>query len=153
MVKNAFMCSGCNNTYLEKKDAVNCEFEHQKDRRKQEIIIEKNKKMVFSSNIKIRKAEFEKNFSNINLKINDKYDLIILMGNKGGDYIPYRCLLPHQVYIDDLRNAFEEEGFEVISVVGIKSDEVFNIVYKDAYGFQRWGKSEKKKEKKDDTKG
>lgn len=65
-------------------------------------------------------------------------DLIVLMGNKGGGYVPYRCLLPHQVYLDDIEKDFEKKNFEVIYAAPVKSKMPFQIAYADDYDRQRW---------------
>lgn len=67
-------------------------------------------------------------------------DLVILMGNKGGGYVPYRCLLPHQIYMDDLKADFEKHFFEVIYVLPVSSKAPFQIAYSGTYGKQRWAK-------------
>lgn len=67
-------------------------------------------------------------------------DLVILMGNKGDGHIPYRCLLPHQVYVDDIKKAFEEQHFEVIYILPVSSKAPFQIAYNGNYGKQRWAR-------------
>ena len=74
----------------------------------------------------------------LDFKVPKNCDLIILCGNNGDGYIPYRCLLPHQVYLSDIRETFEEEGFEVIYVVPVNSKLPFAIAFNGEYGEQRW---------------
>jgi hypothetical protein len=147
MVKNSFTCNECGKSYLKKEDAIKCEEKHEEERRKLAEFVEKNKEMVFSKNVEVKKEDLENQFGGVKINFKDEHDLIILMGNKGGGHKPYRCLLPHHVYVRDIREAFEKEHFEVICVVGIKSSDVFPIAYKDGYGFQRW----KDLESKDDA--
>ena len=78
-------------------------------------------------------------------------DLIVLAGNIGGGWLPYRCLLPHQVYVEDLRKAFEEKRFEVIAVMPLVSKNVFSIAYKNEYGRKRWNNCEKENKKPSNT--
>ncbi len=144
MVKNSFTCNDCNKSYLKEEEAIACEKKHKEEKQKNEELIKKNKKMVFGKTVKITKNSFDTHGGGVNFKVPKDCDLIILMGNKGGGYIPYKCLLPHQVYVSDLREAFEKEHFEVICVVGVKSSDVFPIAYKNGYGLQRWKDLEKK---------
>lgn len=156
MVTNSFTCCDCATSYAKEKDAVECEGNHENQREERAREIKKNKKMVFSKNAKVTKKDLDDQFGGVEIKFKEKYDLIILMGNSGGGLRPYKCLLPHQVYVNDLREAFEEHHFEVICIVGIESSNVFPIAYKDGYGFQRWGDMEPKddvSEAKDKVKG
>ncbi len=138
MVKQCWLCKDCNKPYYIKKDALNCEKRHEKHKLEQEKIHKENQKMVFGKGVKITKNHFDTHGGGVDFKIPKNCDLIILMGNKGGGYVPYQCLLPHQVYVTDLREAFEEHGFEVIYVVGINSESPFQIAYQNKYGFDRW---------------
>lgn len=79
----------------------------------------------------------------LDFNIPKHHDLIILAGNKGGGYIPYKCLLPHQVYLTDLKKDFIEHNFEVIYVIPVKAKLPFPIAYRDDYSHQRWHKDEK----------
>ncbi len=142
MVKNVFMCVECQKSYLEKEDAINCEKKHEDYREEQLRIHKENQKMVFSKSVKITKTAFDTHGGGVDLKIPKDCGMIILMGNKGGGRVPYRCSLPHQVYIKDLREAFEEHNFEVIEVLPVKSKDIFNVVYKDKYSFDRWSKDD-----------
>jgi len=74
-------------------------------------------------------------------KVPKDCDLIILCGNSGGGHRPYKCLLPHQMYLDDLKEDFEKHGFEVITIFPVKSKTNLNIAYNGDYGKQRWGNS------------
>ena len=108
--------------------------------------------ILFSKSVKIGRSIFDSddsvakrglaNGGRVDFDVPEDCDLVILMGNKGGGYVPYRCLLPHQVYVDDLKDAFEEKHFEVIYVIPINSESTFQIAYNGSYGKQRWGKSE-----------
>lgn len=144
MVKNSFTCDECNKSYLKSISAVACEKAHEVERKKNAELIEKNKKMVFSSNVEVRKEDLEDQFGGVKIYFKEKCDLIILMGNSGTGLKPYQCLLPHQVYVRDLRETFEENDFEVIKIVGVMSKDVFPIAYRNDYGFQRWKESEPK---------
>ena len=62
------------------------------------------------------------------------------MGNNGTGLRPYRLLLPHQVYVKDIREAFEEKNFEVIVMVPVKAKDYLNIAYKNKYSYDRWKK-------------
>jgi len=143
MPTKSWRCNGCHKVYPKEEGALECEQEHRKDEAEQKKLDEENKKMVFSNAVKITKDAFDTHGGGVHFKIPKDCELIILMGNRGGGYVPYKCLLPHQVYVNDLREDFEEHDFEVISVIGVKSKDVFNIVYKDDYGFKRWGKEKK----------
>ena len=90
--------------------------------------------------IKIRKSNFVKVDFMFDFDIPEDCDLIVLMGNKGSGYVPYRCLLSHQVYLQDIKEAFEKEHFEVIFVLPVNSLHPFAIAYNGEYGKQRWGK-------------
>ena len=75
-----------------------------------------------------------------------KPSLVILMGNKGGGLEPYTLLLPHQIYVSDLRETFEKEDFEVIVLIPLRSKDYINIVYRDKYSFDRWVEKDAKSE-------
>lgn len=108
------------------------------------------KDVLFANGVKIGKSIFDShprnesdglvNGGRLDFEVPKDCDLIILMGNKGGGYVPYRCLLPHQVYLDDIKEAFEKWFFEVIYVVPISSKAPFQIAYHGEYGKQRWEK-------------
>lgn len=70
----------------------------------------------------------------------EDFDLVILCGNSGGGYIPYRCLLPHQVYVAELKKAFEEYHFEVIYALPVRSRDAMLLVGKSDYEINRWEK-------------
>ena len=142
MVKNSFTCGNCNKTYLKEEEAIACEKKHEEEKKEQEKQIEENKKMIFGNRVKINKSCFDELGGCLDFKLPKDCDLIILMGNKGGGYVPYQCLLPHQVYMKDIKETFKEKGFEVIYVVGIKSNDAFPVAYKDKYGFNRWKESD-----------
>lgn len=144
MPNRIWSCKDCERTYLEKEEALQCEEKHRVDKKVEERLHKENKKMVFSKAVKITKNAFDTHGGGVDFDIPKDCDIIILMGNRGGGYEPYKCLLPHQVYVSDLREDFEEYHFEVIYVVGINSEDVFQIVYKDNYGFQRWSKKDAK---------
>lgn len=153
MVCKGFLCEVCSNSFTKEKEALKCEEKHKEEKRKQEEIIAKNKGMRFSKCVRVTKEELNDQFGSISFDVPKDCDLVILMGNRGTGYIPYRCLSPHQVYINDLRETFEKENFEVIYVVPVNSDTPFQIAYKNGYSEQRWSKedvkgSEKEGEKK-----
>ena len=65
-------------------------------------------------------------------------ELVIVCGNKGGGYKPLRCLLPHQIYEENLKKWFEEDGFESISIFSVKSSENILVAVKNEYCKKRW---------------
>lgn len=77
----------------------------------------------------------------LRFKTPEDCDLVVLMGNTGTGYKPYRTLLTHQVYVDDLKKDFEKHHFEVIYVLPVSSKAPFQIAYNGEYGKQRWAKS------------
>jgi hypothetical protein len=79
----------------------------------------------------------------LNYEMPEGCDLVILMGNRGGGYEPYRCLLPHQIYMDDIKEAFEKEGFEVIYVAPLSARAPFPIAFNGDYGRKRWQEEER----------
>ena len=91
--------------------------------------------------VKIEKSVFDREGGVFDFEVPKDCDLIILCGNKGGGYIPYRCLLPHQVYLKDIKKTFEEEKFEVIYVIPVNSKKSFKIAYNGEYGKSRWENS------------
>lgn len=151
MVKNSFTCNDCNKSFLDEQSAIDCERKHEEDRLEKKKIMEKNNKMVFSCNVEVKEEDLETQFPGVKIKIKGDYNLIILMGNRGFGYQPYKCLLPHQMYVNDIRESFEENDFEVIYFVGIKSKDVIPVAYKDQYGFQRWVKTDELSSKQKTT--
>lgn len=97
-----------------------------------------NEDILAAKGVKIEKSTFDPPGGMLDFDIPKDCDLIILMGNKGGGYSPFRCLLSHQVYVKDLREIAEEEGYEVFYVLPFKSSDPFPIAYKGDYGRQRW---------------
>jgi len=98
-----------------------------------------NKKEIkLSKLIKINKSTFDEEGGVFSFDMPKHHDLIILAGNKGGGYIPYKCLLPHQVYLKDIKKDFEENDFEVIYIIPVKSKLSFPIAFNGDYGKQRW---------------
>lgn len=98
-----------------------------------------NKKDIKIAKIaKIEKSSFDEDGGMFNFEIPKDCDLIILAGNKGGGYIPYNCLLPHQVYLSDIKETFEKEHFEVIFMIPFNSKEPSPIAFNGDYGQQRW---------------
>ncbi len=138
MVKQKWSCSECDKVYSSEKEALECEQKHEIENQEAEKIRKENAKMVFDKVVKVTKSNFDTTGGNVDFQVPKGCDLIILMGNRGGGFVPYQCLLPHQVYVNDLRKAFKEHGFEVIYVIGVKSKDTFPIVYANAYGFGRW---------------
>ena len=94
----------------------------------------------FPKTVTITKNAFDTHGGGVSFEIPKDCDLIILCGNSGGGYQPYQCLLPHQVYIKDLKETFKEKHFEVITIIPVKSDTAMDIAYNGMYGEQRWGK-------------
>lgn len=88
--------------------------------------------------VEIKKSTFDSTGGMLSFEVPKDCNLIVLMGNRGGGYVPYRCLLPHQVYLRDIREAFEKHAFEVIYVVPISSEAPFPIAYANEYGRGRW---------------
>ncbi len=88
--------------------------------------------------IKIRKSGFGGKGGMFDFEIPKDCNLVVLAGNKGGGYEPYRCLLPHQVYLSDIKKTFEETDFEVIYVIPVDSEFPFPIAFNGNYGKQRW---------------
>ena len=142
MVKESWLCSDCQKPYLKKEDAIECEKKHAEYEKEQEVKRKENAKMIFNKGIEIDKSCFDDLGGYMDFKIPDDCDCVILMGNKGGGLIPYQLLLPHQVYVSDLKDTFKEEGFEVIVLIPIKSKDYMNIAYKDKYSFDRWVEKE-----------
>ncbi len=140
MIKQTWTCSECKKTYENKEDAIKCEAEHEKEKIKQKKIIEENKKMIFGKSVKIHKSSFDNLGGCVDFKVPKDCNCVILMGNKGGGLIPYQLLLPHQVYVSDLKKTFKKEGFEVIVLIPIKSKDYMDVVYRDKYSEQRWNK-------------
>ena len=87
-----------------------------------------------------KKGEKRKIGGMVYFDVPDDCGLIVLAGNNGGGHQPFCSLLPHQVYMDNLRDVFKEKDFELISVLPVRSQEVFNLVYRDQYSKQRWCK-------------
>ena len=140
MPKQTWTCSECDKTYSNQEQALECEKKHDEEAIRMTKIHEENSKMRFPKGIKITKSDFDTTGGNVDFDVPKDCDLIILMGNRGGGYVPYSSLLPHQVYMNDIRETFEEEDFEVIYIVPIKSKDVFPIAFKDKYSEDRWKK-------------
>lgn len=98
----------------------------------------KQKDIKLAKGIKIEKSTFDKEGGVFDFEIPKHYDLIILAGNKGGGFVPYSCLLPHQVYLSDIKETFEKTDFEVIYVIPVKSKLPFHIAFNGDYGKRRW---------------
>lgn len=147
MVDRCWLCSHCSKPFQDEEDAVECEKKHEEYAEAQKKLMKENEKMRFPMHVKIKGSGFDELGGMVDFDLPKGCDLIILMGNKGGGYVPYNCLLPHQVYVSDLREDFDKHGFEVISLVGINSKDPFQIAFKDDYGFQRWSKSGDKYQK------
>jgi len=99
-------------------------------------------KINIAKGIKINKSSFDVD-GQIDFKVPKDCDLIILCGNSGGGYRPYQCLLPHQVYVKDIKKTFEEKHFEVIYALPVKSCESILLVGRDDY-LSRWENKENK---------
>lgn len=75
----------------------------------------------------------------LSFDIPEECNLIILCGNKGeGHQTSFRCLLPHQIYVDDLKEIFEKEHYEVITLFPVRSSENINVAYRDDDSKKRW---------------
>ena len=94
--------------------------------------------MEKAKGIKISRSVFDEEGGCFNFEVPKYCDLIILCGNKGGGYVPYRCLLPHQVYLKDIKEKFKESDFEAIFVLPVKSKNAFLIAGKDDYCINKW---------------
>jgi hypothetical protein len=96
------------------------------------------KDVKLAQGINIKKSIFDKDGGMLDFKLPLCYDLVILCGNKGGGHTPYKCLLPHQVYLSDIKNDFEKYNFEVITIFPVKSKTNSYIAYKGDYEKSRW---------------
>lgn len=109
-----------------------------------------DEEILLAKGIKIGKSIFDTNIAGerdgkglamggrLDFEVPKDCDLIILAGNKGGGYVPYQCLLPHQVYVEDIKKAFDEYHFEVIYVLPVKSADSILLVARSKYSLDRW---------------
>jgi hypothetical protein len=97
-----------------------------------------NHEIKLPKGVDIRPSTFDEGGGMLNYEVPEGADLVILMGNRGGGYVPFRCLLPHQVYLKDIRKAFEDERFEVIYLVGVSAKAPLPIAFNGDYGRERW---------------
>ena len=106
--------------------------------------------MILANGIKIEKSIFDTGKERdgkpdflggmLYFEVPTDCDLIILCGNSGGGYRPYRCLLPHQVYYKDLEKDFEENNFEAIYCLPVRSKDAILLAGKNDYAIKRWKK-------------
>jgi hypothetical protein len=96
--------------------------------------------ILLAKGVKLEKSIFDETGGMLSFELPEGYDLIVLAGNKGQGYIPYKVLLPHQVYLTDLKETFEKNFFEVIYVLPVKSELPFQIAYNGKSGKQAWVK-------------
>lgn len=94
--------------------------------------------ILIAKNIEKHKSTFDPAGGMLSFELPDGCTSVILVGNNGGGWRPFRFLLPHQVYLGDIGKAFADYHFEVIGVVPIKSADIFPIAYKNDYSKQRW---------------
>jgi len=138
MVKQTYTCSVCDGTYNSEEQAADCEKKHKEEKERQRRLAEENKKIVLGDSVSLRgKNAFGQP---LDYPSDKKYSTVILMGNSGGGLKPYQLLLPHQIYLDDIRETFKEKHFEVISVIGVDTSKAIDIAYKDGHSARRWGK-------------
>lgn len=105
------------------------------------ILLPRNEDIIAAEGVKIRGSTFDRspNGGMVDFDVPEGCNAVILMGNKGGGYSPLSYLLPHQVYVNDLREMAEEDGWEVFYILPVMND-AFPIAYKGDYGKQRWSK-------------
>ena len=145
MPNRVYECRECYEIYISEEAATNCEKKHvEKSKEKEKIHIE-NKKMRFPMYIEITRNAFETHQGGLKFDIPKNCSAIILMGNRGGGLQPYRLLLPHQVYISDIRDAFTKNHFEVISFVPVNHKDYVDLAYKDSYSADKWSKAKTQK--------
>ena len=138
MIKRYWFCEDCGKKYVKEEDALECVKKHEEYKKEQEKIYKENKKMVFSKSVKLTKSAFDTHGGGVNFQVPKDCNVVILMGNKGSGLRPYQLLLPHQIYVSDLREKFEKEGFEVIVLVPVNSKDYMDVAYRDNYSYERW---------------
>ena len=104
-----------------------------------EIPLPPNEDIIAAKGVRIEASTFDQspNGGMVDFDVPKECGAVILMGNKGGGYSPLRYLLPHQVYVNDLREMAKEDGWEVFYILPVMND-AFPIAYKGDYGKQRW---------------
>lgn len=94
--------------------------------------------ILIAKNVEKHKSCFDSVGGMLSFELPEGCTAVILVGNSGGGWKPFRFLLPHQVYLKDIAKAFADHHFEVIGVVPIVSADIFPVVYKNDYSKQRW---------------
>lgn len=74
----------------------------------------------------------------VTLDIPKGTDLVVLAGNRGGGYEPYRCLLPGQIYETNLQQAFDDREFESIFAMPVRSDEPILVAARSEAYLKKW---------------
>lgn len=98
-----------------------------------------DKSVVIPNCIEIHKTGFGGDNGQLHIDIPDDCDLVILASNKGGGIAPYRCLLPHQVYVNDLIKFFlKNPDHKVIYAIPVKTGSVQPIAAKDEASAKYW---------------
>ena len=95
-----------------------------------------NEDIIPAKGVRIEASTFDDGV--VNFDVPEGCKAVILMGNNGGGYSPLRYLLPHQVYVNELREMAEEDGWEVFYILPVIGDTAFPVAYKGDYGRQRW---------------
>ncbi len=94
--------------------------------------------ILIAGNVEKRRSDFDPVGGMLSFQLPDDCTAVILVGNNGGGWKPFRFLLSHQVYLTDMAKVFADRHFEVIGVVPIVSADIFPVVYKNDYSKQRW---------------
>ena len=67
---------------------------------------------------KVRRSSFGRYYD---FKVPEDCGLVIVCKNEGGGLIPLRCLLPHQVYVEDWR------GVQGLTILPVKNESSIDI--------------------------
>lgn len=73
-----------------------------------------NVNVAVSKKLSINESVFDKEGGQVGIDAPRGAYGVIMCGNKGGGYIPYRSLLVGQIYLKDLERDFEQYGFNEI---------------------------------------
>lgn len=63
---------------------------------------------------------------------------VILAGNRGGGLIPFRYLLPHQVYQETIQKAFGEYNFDTLYAIPARAHEPVLLAARDQKTLDKW---------------